>query len=314
MQNARDRVLKIYSIVWKALFLGAEILRSRLGAKRKLRILFSSEKDLEPTIRRSFRYTKHEIAFADISAEAIKHHDLVVPMTIPALKYLADLQDPGFQNLMPLPSLEAILLCDDKYLLNQRLTANGFGAFVPRMGNRQSYPYILKKRIDAWGANTHIISDPEQEKTFLDKIADPDYFKQQLITGPFEYATHVVFNDGRIFCSLNVEYKFANERPIKGKDLPVYSKLCQCPYLDLFSEVLSCIGFNGLCCINYKVYGDIPFILEINPRFGLSLSPYFFAFIRQLDASPKPRIISHPSKKGVNAPPFRKNDPPPFQA
>jgi predicted ATP-grasp superfamily ATP-dependent carboligase len=231
-------------------------------------------------------------------------------MTVAALKYLTDLQDPGLDKLMPIPSMRAILLCDDKYLLNQRLAANGFDSFVPRMGDTQTYPYILKKRIDAWGANTHIISNPEQEKTFSDKIADPDYFKQQLITGPFEYATHIIFKDGRIVCCLSVEYKFSKERPIKGKDLPAYSTLCPCPYLDLFSEVLSCIGFNGLCCVNYKVHENRPYIFEINPRFGLSLGPYFFAFIRRLDASWKPRVVPHPSKKGASARRFGRGDPP----
>lgn len=302
MQNAYDQFIKIYSRFSKALFLGIEILRSRLGAKRKLRILFSSEKNLEQTIRRSFRFTKHEIAFADLSAETIKDRDLVAPMTVAALKYLTEQQDPGFPNLMPIPSMEAILLCDDKYLLNQKLAANGFAAFVPRMGDKQTFPYILKKRIDAWGVNTHIVSDAEQEKAFSDKITDPDYFKQQLITGPFEYATHIIFKDGRIVCSLNVEYKFSKERPIKGKDLPVYSRLCSCPYLDLFSQVLSCIGFNGLCCVNYKVHENRPYIFEINPRFGLSLGPYFFAFIRQLDAAAELRLAPRHAQKGASAP------------
>ena len=285
-------------------------MRSRVGAKRKLKILFSSEKDLEPAIRRSFRFTKHEIAFADLSAEAIKDRDLVVPMTVAALKYLTDRQDSDFPNLMPVPSREAILLCDDKYLLNQKLAANGFGAFVPRMGDEQTYPYILKKRIDAWGVNTHIVSNPEQEKAFSDKIADPDYFKQQLITGPFEYATHIIFKDGRIVCSLNVEYKFSKERPIKGKDLPVYSRLCACPYLDLFSRVLSCIGFSGLCCVNYKVHENRPYIFEINPRFGLSLGPYFFAFVTRLEASRQNQGVRHPSKNSVSPPHSGRGDPP----
>jgi predicted ATP-grasp superfamily ATP-dependent carboligase len=297
MQNTYDQFIKIYSRIGKALFLGAEILRSRLGAQRKLRILFSSEKNLEPPIRRSFRFTKHEIAFADLSAEAMKDRDLVVPMTVAALKYLTDQKDPGLPNLMPIPSMEAISLCDDKYLLNQKLAANGFDAFVPRMGDNQTYPYILKKRIDAWGVNTHVVSSAEQEKAFSDKIADPDYFKQQLITGPFEYATHIIFKDGRIVCSLNVEYKFSKERPIKGKDHPVYSRLCSCPYLDLFSQVLSCIGFEGLCCVNYKVLENRPYIFEINPRFGLSLGPYFFAFVRQLDAAPETGPAPHHARK-----------------
>ena len=139
-----------------------------------------------------------------------------MPMTVAALKYLTDRQDSDFPNLMPVPSREAILLCDDKYLLNQKLAANGFGAFVPRMGDEQTYPYILKKRIDAWGVNTHIVSNPEQEKAFSDN-SHPDYFKQQLITGPFEYATHIIFKDGRIVCSLNVEYKFFKGKADQGK-------------------------------------------------------------------------------------------------
>jgi hypothetical protein len=297
MQNKYDQLIKIYSRISKALFLGVEILRSRLGPKRKLRILFSSEKNLEPAIRRSFRFTGHEIGFADLSPETIKDRDFVVPMTVAALRYLADRQNPGFPNLMPIPSIEAILLCDDKYSLNQKLAANGFDAFIPRMGDEQIYPYILKKRIDAWGVNTHIVSNAEQEKAFSDKIADPDFFKQKLITGPFEYATHIIIKDGRIVCSLNVEYKFSKERPIKGKDLPIYSRLCSCPYLDLFSRVLSCIGFEGLCCVNYKVVENRPFIFEINPRFGLSLGPYFFAFVRQLDAAPETGPASHHARK-----------------
>ncbi len=38
----------------------------------------------------------------------------------------------------------------------------------------------------------------------------------------------------------------------------------------------------GLCCFNYKVIDDNPYLLEINPRFGGSLSSFFFSFIRQL--------------------------------
>jgi predicted ATP-grasp superfamily ATP-dependent carboligase len=34
--------------------------------------------------------------------------------------------------------------------------------------------------------------------------------------------------------------------------------------------------------VNYKVVRGLPYILEINPRFGGSLTPYFFSFIRHL--------------------------------
>ncbi len=83
-------------------------------------------------------------------------------------------------------------------------------------------------------------------------------------------------------CSLNIEYVFETRSAIKGKDRLRYKAVCSCPYLDVFSSILAAIGFNGLCCFNYKVANGLPMILEINPRFGGSLSPFFFSFVRHL--------------------------------
>ena len=150
------------------------------------------------------------------------------------------------------------------------------------MGTQSVYPYILKKRIDAWGKNTFIITNAYIEQEFAHLLRDPDYFTQELIPGQCEYATHIVFKENKIACSINIEHAFSSNTPIKGKDQRIYSKICHCPFLDLFSSILMLIGFEGLCCINYKVNRNIPHILEINPRFGGSLRPYFFSFIRQL--------------------------------
>jgi predicted ATP-grasp superfamily ATP-dependent carboligase len=83
---------------------------------------------------------------------------------------------------------------------------------------------------------------------------------------------------------MNIEYAFASMTPIKGKDRMIYRKVCPCPHLALFSAVLTSIGFQGLCCVNYKLVDHRPFILEINPRFGGSLTGYFFSFLRHLDS------------------------------
>jgi predicted ATP-grasp superfamily ATP-dependent carboligase len=59
--------------------------------------------------------------------------------------------------------------------------------------------------------------------------------------------------------------------------------MSKCSYIDIFSDLLNAIGFEGLCCIDYKVKNGIPYIFEINPRFGGSLSFYFFSFLRHLN-------------------------------
>jgi predicted ATP-grasp superfamily ATP-dependent carboligase len=206
-----------------------------------------------------------------------------VPLTIYDLQYLNESRHLVLHNPIPIPSADSIALCDNKPLFNQTLIEKGFGEFIPNVCGTQKYPYILKKQSDEWGVNSHIISDAQQEHAFADILAQPDYFCQEFIQGSEEYATHVLFIDQKILYSMNIKYHFNNKFPIKGKDPFSYTKICHCPYLDLFSSILTSIGYEGLCCINYKVSNNRPFILEINPRFGGSLSTFFFSCIRHLD-------------------------------
>jgi predicted ATP-grasp superfamily ATP-dependent carboligase len=43
------------------------------------------------------------------------------------------------------------------------------------------------------------------------------------------------------------------------------------PFLEEFASVLRAIGYNGLCCIDYKVADGVPKILEVNPRIGFTV-------------------------------------------
>jgi carbamoylphosphate synthase large subunit len=205
-----------------------------------------------------------------------------VPLNIQDLKYLNSVRSWVIDNPIPIPNLESILLCDDKYLFNQKLIEKGFGYLIPKINGKQTYPYILKKGIDSWGKESHLIYNAQIEQTFSDKLADPKYFSQQFIIGSQEYATHIIFKDSKIVCSLTFEYNFKIETPIKGKDESIDKRICLCPYLEEFASVLTLIDFNGLCCINYKVYENRLFIMEINPRFGGSLCSYFSFFIIHL--------------------------------
>lgn len=79
-----------------------------------------------------------------------------------------------------------------------------------------------------------------------------------------------------------IEFYFANAVYIKGREPDCGRSFGECPYLPLFEEILASIGWDGLCCFNYKVEKASPLIFEINPRFGASLAPIFAEFIAYL--------------------------------
>jgi carbamoylphosphate synthase large subunit len=208
-----------------------------------------------------------------------------VPLSIAEMKYLDAYRHLLINNPIPLPQLDVICLCDDKYKLNQMLIENGFAAFIPPMGLNLNYPYILKKRIDEWGVNSHIVHNAEQALLHADLIGDKDYFCQDLILGNEEYTTHILFKNHRITCMINLQFSFAANKPIKGKDAIISSASVPFRYNKIFSAILDSIGFEGLCCINYKIVNGKPLIFEINPRFGGSLGEVFYFFADHIEGA-----------------------------
>ena len=255
---------------------------SALSGQRKFRILFSKKDDWETFIRGDFRYTRHELTFDSISLENIKNHDLIVPLAIDDILYLNEVRPLIDGNPIPIPTVESVRLCDDKYLFNKTLIENNFEKLIPRMGKDLKYPYILKKRIDSWGTNAHIITDKKHEDRFRNEIYSEEYFCQELVYGEKEYATHMIFSKGKAIHSINIEYKYDTDIYIKGKNKSLYTKKVDCKYMNLFCSVLELIGFEGLCCINYKESNNLPLLLEINPRFGGSLSSHFYSFMKHI--------------------------------
>jgi len=279
------RLKQLQAQITSKAFIARELACGYVMPGSAMRILISDRDGWTPTINKKFRFTRHQATFGDISKTTLEDFDLIVPLTIDDLRFLDGARDRIANNPIPIPSMQSVLLCDDKQQFNQWLTGNGFGEYIPRMGTAASfaYPYILKKGTDEAGKHSHIIVDREQEEALSDQLADPDYFAQDFVFGSIEYATHVLFKNGRIVCSLNVEYGFGSDTPIKGRDTPIYTMVGRCPYLHEFSEILSVIAFEGLCCFNYKVRDGRPMVLEVNPRFGRSLCGYFFAYLRHLN-------------------------------
>ena len=261
------------------MFILFSLIRERLFCKRKLKILFSKHPGLEHEITKGFRFSQHKITFEELSSADIKDFDLVVPLYLRDLKYLNDVRHLISDNPIPIPSVENIALFDDKFLFNQAMVVKGFAPLIPKMGGALAYPYILKKRVDNSSNSVRIITNSDEEQLLKDVISSPEYFCQEMIRGPSEYATHILIKDRKITHSINIEYVFDTDLPVKIRDKELYKKISKCPHLDTFASILTALDFEGLCCVNYKELDKQPYIFEINPRFGGSLCPYFFTFI-----------------------------------
>lgn len=267
----------------KSSFFAWELLLAKMSSTPKIKILFSKDSDRIPNIKRGFRYLSHQTSFEEFTAENVKKNDLVVPLNMDDLRYLARMPQLVKHNLIPIPNLEAIDVCDDKYLFYKTLEKQGFGDVMPKIGSDLLYPYVLKKKVAQSGDDCFIIRNAEDQEKHEHLINNPDYFCQQMIQGNKEYATHLFYKSGRVVCSINVKYVFAGGSFVKGKDKFICTEISSCPHLDLFASILDAIDYEGLCCFNYKEINGKPFIFEINPRFGGSLSTFFFSFLRRLD-------------------------------
>jgi ATP-grasp domain-containing protein len=264
------------------IYLACEKYLSSLFRERSLRILISENTEVKDAIRNGFCWSRDRVEFGPLSPESFAAFDLVVPSSVSDLIQARQWPQLLAKSPLPFPSEESVLLCDDKYRFNQMLIDKGFRKHIPAMGKGLAPPYILKKRNGIWGRECWMIHDRNDELRVVDQLNDPAFFRQEIIRGPREFATHILFANGRIVKSLNIMYEFDSEIPIKGQDHWLYTVIHRCTYLRLFASILKSIGFQGLCCVNYKVVRGRPYILEINPRFGGSLAPYLFSFIRHL--------------------------------
>jgi len=279
-----EKIRQIDSDINNQTYIIAEMIRLFFTPGKKMKILLSARrKEWEKRIRSGFRFTDHELDFNEFTPENIKKSDLVVPLTIDDLEVLNKDLSLVEHNAIPIPRLETIKLCSDKYQFYLALKANGFEHALPRVGANLPYPYILKRKSGEYGNDVYVITDAEKEREYADVVNSEDFFHQQVIESLNEYATHILFKDNKIQASLNMEYTWRSKTAINGKDKSLSCKVAHCPHLDLFADILKSIGFQGLCCFDYKVVDGKPYIFEINPRFGGSLCSFFFSFIRHLD-------------------------------
>ena len=262
------------------------IVRERLFARlrpwNRRRILFPPT-DMEAELRKGFAHRGDRLRFAEPTPGELGAHDLVVPLTLEDLDTLREFGPLLARNPLPLPDPDCVDLCNDKLVCNRVLAAAGFADCVPEIADSLPFPYVLKKRVDAWGDNTHVVANAEDERRLATLLHDPDYFRQAFVPGQREYAAHLLVRKGRIVASLAVEYVYAHDLHKKCREQPPhYRRLRRATHLPLFRDMLNAVGYEGLCCVNYKLQDGRVRFLEINPRFGASLAPWFFAMVRAL--------------------------------
>ena len=264
-------------------YVAGELMLDRLSGAPRRRVLFPpAPPRLRSILDLTFRYTKHRLTFGDLGPETVAEHDVCVPLTVPDALRLDALRPHMGHVVLPIPTAAAIALCDDKLAFVHALADAGFGACLPRPRGDSDLPYVLKRRVDAGGAHAHIVHDRTHEAALLQVLPPEAYCRQELIPGRFEYATHAVVVEGRIRCSLTMEYDMQASGRIKGPRRPGRARIVPTRHLGTFAAMLRAIGYQGLCCIDYKMRSRVPLILEVNPRIGGSLVPFFFSFLRQL--------------------------------
>ena len=256
------------------------------------RVAFGDFENWEQDIRKNLD-PGYAASFVDLSRVRLQEFDAVVPLQLghyaPLMRH-PELHGTKFFH----PSPQVVSLCDDKLRLAEFLIAQGFADHVPRLRSSGSpYPYVWKKRHGWWGMHCRIVSEPEQEHG-LD-LSDPEWFAQEFVPGDVECATHILRVNAEIRYVSTFVHKMATSSYVNGaQDTPLHSNLFQgCQYLDLFSDILARLNFEGTACIDYKVADGRPVLFEINPRFGGSLcadvTAYLDAYLKSLT---KPTLMT----------------------
>ncbi len=234
-------------------------------------ILFSKVDAWEKPIKRTLENAT--LFFYEFDEVNPKNFDLIIPLSLRAQKYSN--AHPGLLSPRQaiIPSDHCIDLCNNKESFYKFLVNNNFGMFAPKINTDLDFPYILKKRIGVWGLDILIIYNSQDEQKNLEKIQSDDYFKQELIPGKNEYASHVIMANKKIVFLKTVKYTFQENYFVYGKyHKPTTSKeVDHSHFMQLFEDILIAMDFQGICCFDYKIVNQDLMIFELNPRYGGSL-------------------------------------------
>lgn len=229
--------------------------------------------------------------------------DIAVPLTLADAAVLRD-RHRAQRHKFLVPSAAVTALCHDKKMLNETLLGSRFAHLIPPIQETatRTRPYVLKRRDALSGQDIFIIGTPEEEAMHEDRLRSDRYFCQAYVDGSIEYATHMLIADGALRYHFTNQYRMAPHavKGDQGQPLGETFGIAMAPrVLDEFTEVLRLIGFEGACCIDYKIEAGQIRLLEINPRCGFSLfrdiNRFLQAYSAALGAGRAVRTLSLPA-------------------
>jgi len=247
-------------------------------------VAFGFKADLQPHIEAAIDPAAFDIAFLDFETAGLGDAEIVVPLTLRDIRMLhRHHAAERHRYLAPSPAIMA--LCHDKKALNERLLDSRFASLIPPLqepGQRR-LPYVLKKREATSGQESFIISTRAAEEAQAERLASDAYFCQAYVEGPIEYASHMLFAGGRLVYHATNQY-WMPPHAVKGTGAPPVREMIgfamDAPVIAALAEVVGALGFEGVCCVDYKIQEGRIRLLEINPRFGFSLFRDINGFLR----------------------------------
>jgi hypothetical protein len=243
-------------------------------------ILFGQSLSWMPLIAERLDPTAYAGSFAPLDHVDLEAFEAVLPLRLGDYATLARRPDLLGRRFL-CPSAKTAALCDDKFALARFLTDQGFGRYIPAVGLVGSVPapLVRRPRRDEFGQNARIVLGDGQDATPVDQ--EKALFDQAYVPGADEYVLHVIRHGRRIRFAWALAHRMSGPHLIRGAtNVPVESReIDPRPALAVFEPMLAALDYAGTCCIDFKMVGDTPRLLEINPRFGGSLTLGINAYV-----------------------------------
>ncbi len=212
----------------------------------------------------------------DFNTYDMSYTDYAVPLTIQDARILHRRYGET-SNKYIIPKAQVIVLCEDKKLFNESMLDSPYRHLIPPMYDRSDhkFPYVLKMRRESSGNGIFIIHDEQDEAAHRARLEGDGYFCQAFVPGKIEYATHMLLAEGELVYHSSNEYHMGAAFSVKGSATPpIWENIgvdVSPSVIATFVDLLRAVGFNGACCLDYKIVDDRIQLLEVNPRCGFSL-------------------------------------------
>jgi hypothetical protein len=238
-----------------------------------------TEHDWTVNVQRFLKFTHHRMevrSLAQIECGDYPEGALVLPIGIENCEALAA----SGSHFTMATSKAAFDLCNQKTRLEHALRQSAFTRFLPP---QDGYPAILKPSVGHSSEGCRILGSPgEITADEARGLASGALLKQAFIPGDKSYAAHVLMLGQRAVFHQTVGYTFKTQMPIQGNDKPHSTQPVREAFLNVWEALLRHIGYNGFCCIDYKIPQNQPVLMEINPRIGYSGCHYLFGSLRAI--------------------------------